>query len=154
MAEELVITQSGYDEIKAEYDYIFSTRRPAVIQRIKEARELGDLSENFDYQDAKREQGEIEGKLRELKFILENATIIANPKDGKIGLGSKVEIEYLDIDMKQEITIVGQAESDPMEGKISISSPLGKSLMDKKTGDTVEYEAPSGIMSCKINKVS
>ena len=154
MSEELVITQSGYDEIKAEYDYIYSTRRPAVIQRIKEARELGDLSENFDYQDAKREQGEIEGKLNELRFILENATIIPNAKDGKVGLGSKVEISYLDLDINQEITIVGKAESDPIEGKISISSPLGKSLLDKSAGDIVEYEAPSGIMTCKVIKVS
>ena len=154
MSEELVITQSGYDEIKKEYDFIFTQKRPAVIQRIKEARELGDLSENFDYQDAKREQGEIEGKLQELKFILENATIIKGTTDGSIGLGSNVNLEYVDLDFEQEVSLVGQAESDPMEGKISVSSPLGKALMGKKAGDMIEYEAPQGKMTCKILSVS
>ncbi|MBQ0105644.1 MAG: transcription elongation factor GreA [Armatimonadetes bacterium] len=156
MAEEYVLTQSGYDKIKEEYDYIISERRPQNIQRIKEARELGDLSENFDYQDAKREQGEIEGRLADLKFILENAKVMVGSEDGSIGLGSNVTILYDgdDEDEAEEITIVGQAESDPIEGKISLSSPLGNALMGKKAGDDVSYEAPSRIVKLKILSVS
>lgn len=154
--DDYVLTQEGYDKIKAEYDYILNERRPANIQRIKEARELGDLSENFDYQDAKRDQGEIETKLAELKFILENAKVIAANSDGTIGLGSKVTILYDGDDEEdaEEITIVGQAESDPIEGKISLSSPLGDALMGRKIGDEVEYEAPSRMVKLKILSIS
>lgn len=153
--EDYVLTQEGYDKIKAEYDYIINERRPANIQRIKEARELGDLSENFDYQDAKRDQGEIETKLQELKFILENAKVVAANADGTIGLGSKVTVLYDGDDEEdaEEITIVGQAESDPIEGKISLSSPLGSALMGKKIGAIVEYEAPSRMVKLKILSV-
>lgn len=156
MAEEYVITKAGYDKIKEEYNYILNVKRPENIQRIKEARELGDLSENFDYQDAKREQGEIEGKLESLKFILENSKIVETAENGAIGMGSNVTILYDgdDEDEAEEITIVGQAESDPIEGKISISSPLGNALVDKKAGEDVTYEAPSGIIKLKILSVS
>lgn len=156
MADEMVLTQAGYDKIKEEYDYIISVKRPQNIQRIKEARELGDLSENFDYQDAKREQGEIESRLAKLKFILETSRVAEIADDGSIGLGSNVTILYDgdDEDDAEEITIVGQAESDPIEGKISVSSPLGKAIIGKNAGDEISYEAPSRIVKLKILAVS
>jgi len=152
---DLVLTRAGYDEINKEYYALLTGRRPLVIERIKEARELGDLSENFDYQDAKREQATIEGRLAELKYIIDNAEIIEASNDGTVQLGSTVVVKYIDDgDDEETILIVGQAESDPSEGKISCTSPMGESLMNKKSGDIAEFDAPFGMMRCEIVSVS
>jgi len=140
-----VLTRKGYEDIRRELDEILTVKRPAVVQRIKEARELGDLSENFDYQDAKQTQGLLEARIRDLKAIINSATIIdCHEQDGCVGIGSKVVLKDLEDGCEDEYTIVGPAESDPSEGKISHESCVGKVLMGCKAGDKVKVDTPVG----------
>ena len=151
--ENLVLTQSGYDDINEEYQYLMKVKRPQIIDRIKEARELGDLSENFDYHDAKREQAVTENRLNELKYILEHAEIVTSKNNGSVQLGSTVVVKDLDEGFEDTYKIVGQAESDPVGGKISCDSPMGSALMGKIVGDIAEFEAPFGLIRCEIVSV-
>lgn len=151
--EKLVLTQSGYDDINEEYQYLMKTKRPQIIERIKEARELGDLSENFDYHDAKREQAVTESRLNELKYILDHAEIVTSKSDGSVQLGSIVVVKDLDEGFEDTYKVVGQAESDPADSKISCDSPMGNALMGKLVGDIAEFEAPFGHIRCEIISV-
>lgn len=151
--DNLVLTQNGYEEINEEYQTLMKVKKPQIIERIKEARELGDLSENFDYQDAKREQAVIESRLIELKYILDHAEIVKSIDDGSVQLGSVVVVRDLDEGFDDTYKVVGQAESNPVDGKISCDSPMGNALMGRIVGDEVEFEAPFGIIHCKIISV-
>ncbi len=149
-----VLTQAGYDELQRELNEILTVKRPEVIDRIREARQLGDLSENFDYEDAKRQQAMLESRIDELKGIIANACVVEPASgDGEIGIGSKVTVKDLEDDFEDEYHIVGQAESSPAEGKISLESCVGSALMGKKTGDTVEVNAPGGTIKYEIISV-
>lgn len=143
--KRVVLTRHGFEEIQRELNEIMTVQRPAVVERIREARELGDLSENFDYHDAKQVQGLLEARIRDLKAIINCATVIDKSEcDGIIGIGSKVVVKDLDEGYEDEYILVGPAESDPSEGKISHLSCVGKVLMDHKVGDTVTAETPGG----------
>ncbi|HLQ75271.1 MAG TPA: transcription elongation factor GreA [Alloiococcus sp.] len=158
MAEEKVfpMTVEGKEKIEAELDELITVKRKEVVERIKIARGFGDLSENSEYESAKEEQAFIEGRINTLQHMLQNVEIIEkNAGDNdKVTLGSTVKFKELPDGIEEEYTIVGKAESDPFEGKISNESPIAQALLEKKVGDTVEIETPGGSMNVEIIKIA
>ena len=149
-----LVTQEGYEDLQQELNEIITVKRPGVIQTIREARQLGDLSENFDYEDAKRAQALLEVRVKELKAILAHATIIKKAgSNGCVDIGSKVVVKSLDDGLEDEYTIVGPAESSPSDGKISHESCVGRELIGRKIGDEVRVEVPSGVIRYKVVSV-
>lgn len=147
------LTEEGLKELKAELDNLINVRRPENIQSIKEARSLGDLSENADYDAAKNEQAQIEGRIKTIEKMLENVSVITDiPKD-VVGLGSTVSIEYVDDDDEEEYKIVGVQEADPFQSRISNESPIAQAIMNHKVGDIVTVESPNGNYEIKITKI-
>lgn len=152
--KKIYLTQQGFEELKSELDNLINVKRPANIQAIKEARALGDLSENADYDAARNEQAQVEARIKELEYMIEHAVIIEEAPKDVVGLGSTVEIEYVDDDDTDEYKIVGSLEADPFENKISDESPIGKALSGKKVGDVVKVPSPNGDYDVKIVKIS
>ncbi|MDD5732048.1 MAG: transcription elongation factor GreA [Patescibacteria group bacterium] len=151
MQKEVYLTHEKLEKIKTELEELRRVRRPEIVARIKEARALGDLSENAEYHSAREEQGFIEGKIEELEYMVKNARMVdegGKAKD-RVGVGSKV-ICSIEKDGKIEFMIVGSAEADPTSGKISNESPIGKALMGKKVGEAVEVAIPAGNVKYKI----
>lgn len=141
------ITEDGRKELESELEELKS-RRGAIADKIAEARDYGDLSENAEYDAAREEQGLVESRIAEIEDILLNAEIIKGKKGSQVGLGSKVELKT---GKKTVIySVVGPVEADPLEGKISNESPIGVALMGKKVGDTVEITTPKGKISYEI----
>ena len=151
--QKVYLTQEGYDEIKQELDTLINVKRPENINAIKEARALGDLSENADYDAARNEQAEIEARISKLENILENAEIIAEVKSDEVSLGNTVKIAYVDDDDEDEYKIVGSQEADPFESKISNESPIAKALMGHKVGEIVSVDSPNGSYEVKIVEI-
>lgn len=144
------LTEEGFQKIKAELKELEETRRPAVVDRIQKARELGDLSENAEYTEAKEEQGFIEGRVAELKHMLNNSVIIPKGAAGDaVGLGSKIKV-HTETEEEKEFIVVGAGEADPGIGKISDQSPIGRALLGKKIGETVQVQTPRGLTVYKI----
>ena len=149
--KKIYLTQEGYDEIKEELDNLINVKRPENIVAIKEARALGDLSENADYDAARNEQAEIEARIKKLESIVDNVEIIEEVATDKVGLGNTVKISYVDDeDDQDEYKIVGSQEADPFESKISNESPIAKALMGHKVGDVVSVDSPNGNYEIKI----
>ena len=152
--KKVYLTEQGYENLKKELDDLINVKRPANINAIKEASALGDLSENADYDAARAEQAEIEGRIKQVEVMLENAEIIKEASKDKVGIGSTVAIEYLDDeDEEDEYTIVGSQEADPFAFKISNESPIAKALISKKVGDIVTVESPNGSYQVKITSI-
>ncbi|MHB9036759.1 MAG: transcription elongation factor GreA [Armatimonadota bacterium] len=152
--DRIVLTREGYDEIQRELNEIMTVKRPAVIDRIREARQLGDLSENFDYQDAKHVQALLEARLKELKTIIGHSVVVdCNDNNGCIGVGSKVIVKDISDGFEDEYTIVGPTESSPAEGRISLESLVGSALMGHKEGDEVAVRAPAGVIKYVVVSV-
>lgn len=146
------LTQEGIDELKAELAVLI-TERPEITERIRTARELGDLSENAEYAAARAEQERAEGRIGEIEHILKNVEVIAAPKNGnKVHLGSKVTLKGVNGVTKQ-FQVVGTVEADPLEGKISDESPIGKALLNKKVGDDVEIVTPAETLSYTVASI-
>lgn len=143
-----MLTKEGLATLKAEYEDLVSTKRPVAVERLANAREQGDLSENSEYTDAKQALAFIDGRILELEEILHGVKVISSHSKGQIDLGCKVTLHING--KKEEFTIVGEWEADPMSKKISHESPLGKALLGKKVGDKVEVEAPAGKILYKI----
>ena len=152
--EKIYLTSEGFMEIEEELNHLKNTKRPEVIKALKDARALGDLSENADYDAARDEQAMVEGRIVELEKILENAVIIEGNKDGMVDLGSVVTIYYVEDDEEEEYKIVGSKEADPSENKISNESPLAKAIIGAKEGDVRSVESPNGKYDVKIVKVN
>ena len=147
----ILLTKEGYEEIKEE----LNVKRPAIIEAIKEARALGDLSENADYDAARNEQAEIEAKIKKLETILENVQIIESVSTDEVGVGTTVKIAYIDDeDDVDQYKIVGSQEADPFESKISNESPIAKALMGHKVGDVVSVESPNGNYEVKVIEIN
>lgn len=147
MQEQILLTNRGYEKIREDLQGL-KNRRKLISERIKTAREFGDLSENSEYEDAKNEQSFVEGRILELEEMLRRAKVMAKNGTDKVELGSTV---VLKMDGKTlSFTIVGASESDPASGKISADSPIGHSLMDKAKGEKVEILTPNGKMVCEI----
>ena len=152
-AENITLTAEGYLELETELKELKEVKRPEVIKALKEARALGDLSENSDYDAARNDQAQLEGRIKELEYKLEHCNIAENHEDGVVAIGSVVTIEYDDGEV-DEYKIVGSLEADPFENKISNESPIGKAIMDKKVGDTISVESPNGSYDIKIVKIA
>ena len=148
--KKIYVTREGLEELKSELDYLINVRRPENITAIKEARALGDLSENADYDAARNEQAELEGRIKKLEKMLENVEIIEKIDTDKVSIGSTVSIKYVDDDDTDEYKIVGSQEADPFNNKISNESPMAIAIMGKKVGETVEVSSPDGVYSVKI----
>ena len=144
------LTQQGLDDLKKELDDLINVRRPENIQAIKEARALGDLSENAEYDAARNEQAQIEGRIKQLEKMLENVSIITEVATDTVGIGNTVSIKYVDDDEEDEYKIVGSQEADPFESRISNESPIAKALFDHKVGDIVTVESPNGNYQVEI----
>ena len=151
--KKIYLTQEGLEELKSELNILINEKRPENIKSIKEARALGDLSENADYDAAKNDQAEIEGKIKKIEKMLENFEIIDNIPLDKVGLGSTVAIKYVDDEETDEYKIVGSQEANPFMSKISNESPIAKALLNKRVGDTVEVESPNGTYKIEITEI-
>ena len=156
MAEKTQLTKEGYKKLEDELRNLIDFVREDVKKQLAEARAQGDLSENADYDAARARQAEVEGRISQIESILANAEIITEKKNAKgekkIGIGSTVEVEYLDSHKTATYTIVGTVESDPFNGKISNVSPFGAALIGKKEGDEVEIKAGK-TFNIKILKI-
>ena len=148
--EEYFVTEEGLQELKEELEDLSVNVRPEVINAIKEARALGDLSENAEYHAAKDKQSQVEARIRELEYLIENATIIEEGDNSEVRVGSTVEIKYIDDDEVEEYKIVGSTEADPFENKISNSSPIAKAIIGKKVKDIASVESPNGNYDVQI----
>ena len=151
--KKIYLTSEGLEELKSELDYLINVKRPENITAIKEARALGDLSENADYDAAKNEQAELEGRIKKLEKMLENVEIIEKVSTDKVGIGCTVSIKYVDDDDTDEYKIVGSQEADPFMSKISNESPIAKAIINKKVGDIVEVESPNGVYKIEITEI-
>lgn len=149
-SQEYFITKKGLEELKSELDNLKTVVRPEVINSIKEARAQGDLSENAEYHAAREKQGQIEARIKELEYLIENGTIIEEGDTSEVRIGSTVEIKYIDDDDTEEYEIVGSTEADPFENKISNESPIAKALLGKKVGDIVSVESPNGNYDVEV----
>lgn len=154
MADEVILTKEGKEELEKRLEYLKLTARAEITERIKTAREFGDLSENAEYDAAKTEQGMIEGEIQEIEEKLKHAVIIKDgAKKGVVSLGSKVDI--LDNETNELMTyeIVGTTEADVEMGRISNESPIGNALLGRKAGETLTVSVPVGNVSITIKKV-
>ncbi len=149
------MSQEGFDKLVAELKELENIELPAVRDAIAEARDKGDLSENFEYHAAKREQSRLLGRIRFMQKVLENARVIDKSKLGgdSVGLLSKVEMTNLANNARMTYTIVSPHEANLREGKISIKSPIAQALLNKKAGDTVEVRVPAGLMKLRIESI-
>jgi transcription elongation factor GreA len=147
-----VLTPEGLSKLQEELEHLKMVKRPQVSERIKSAKELGDLSENAEYQEAKEEQSFVEGRVLELEHLIKTSSVAEKVKDdGKVQVGCQVKIDRDGQSM--DFTIVGSTEADPVQGKISLESPFGDALMGKSVGDEVEVDLPGGKTKCKILKI-
>ena len=148
------MSEKRLEEYKEELLYLQTVREKEVAQLIKEARSFGDLSENSEYDEAKTEQAKLYSKIAEIKNLVENAEIVvATEATDIVGMGSSVTVKDLEFGDEETYEIVGSQEADPASFKISDDSPFGKSLMERKEGDTVSVEAPVGVLKYKILKI-
>lgn len=145
----VIVTDEGLLKLKEELKDLETNRRPIVIERIQAARSLGDLSENSEYDDARNEQSFVEGRIRELRDMIKHAKVMTKKaSNGIVDLGSIIECQIEDD--KETYELVGSAEADPIKGKISIDSPLGRELIGKKQDDKIIVNAPAGRLTYEI----
>lgn len=149
MNKEIILTREGLEKIKQELSSLQTVKRPAVIERIQTARSLGDLSENSEYDDARNEQSFVEGRIQELQDMIKKAKVVSKKlTNGEAGLGSTVVCEVEN--EKESYELVSSAEADPVSGKVSIDSPLGRGLIGRKKGEVAIIKTPGGEISYKI----
>jgi len=149
MDKPVLLTKEGLDKLQTELDELRTVRRPEIAERIKYAKEFGDITENAEYEDAKNEQGMLEGRILTLEMMVRNAVIIEQAEvGGVVQVGSTVEVK--DEYGTQSFTIVGPAEVDVTSGRISMESPVGKALLGRRIGDLVEVQSPGGVRELKV----
>lgn len=156
MARETILTPEGLDELKAKIEHLRGERRREVAQRIKEAREFGDISENSEYDDAKNEQAMLEKQIADLEEKLRNARVIDTGEvdTDSVGVGVTVHVKDQKTDKSSKFILVGSTEANPAESKLSNESPVGKALMGRKRGDVVTVAVPKGpARKLKITKI-
>ena len=153
--KEIFLTGEGYLELENELQYLKTTKRAEVTQTLKEARALGDLSENSEYEQAREDQAALEQRILEIEYTLEHATVIDEEKsNGSVGIGCQVELQYEDDDDVESYKIVGSQEADPFNNKISNESPIAAAIMGKKAGDKVDVDSPNGTYQVEIVSIS
>jgi len=153
VANDVHITPEGLAAVREEHHQLTTQRRPAIVAKIKAARELGDLSENFEYHAAKNEQGMMEARVKELEAIIRNHVLIeAQVEPGVVAMGTTVRFAE-DGQDEESYRIVGPAEADPKAGRVSFESALGKALIGHRVGDSVEIRTPGGVYSVRITRI-
>jgi transcription elongation factor GreA len=151
--QETFLTAEGFQKLEEELHYLKTVRRPEVAQAIHEAKMDGDVSENAGYDEAKRQQAFLEGRIMTVEAMLKNAVIIeTNGPSDKVNLGSQVTVQEDGYEPETYI-IVGSAEADPGEGRISNESPLGKSLLGRREGERVKFKAPGGTVEMEVLRI-
>lgn len=152
MSEEILLTQEGYDKIVAEHEELVSVRRREISERLKEAISYGDISENAEYDAAKNEQAELEERILKLENMIRKATIINEEEmsSDRVRVGLTVLVQDVETGEEMEFTIVGSTEADPFEGRISNESEVGKNLLGKQKGETVQIVVPDGLLTYKV----
>ena len=157
MVSEVPITPEGLEAVRRELHELTTQKRPSIVAKIKAARELGDLSENFEYPAAKNDQGMMEARIRELEAIVKNHVLIegTSARDGEVGMGSTVRFaeQADDGDVEETYRIVGPAEADPRKGSVSFESAVGKALIGHRVGDVVKIVTPGGSYSVRITAI-
>ncbi len=156
MVTKFPITKEGYESLKKEHEYLLNTKRPRIIQAIEEAREHGDLSENAEYEAAKEEFQFLQKKVAELEDMIRNSEVVDVRHSGfeHVEFGCNVVLRNIDMDEDVIYQLVGPYESDIQNGKISLSSPLGRALLGKCVGDEVAFSAPGGQRNYQIVKIN
>lgn len=156
MNEEILVTEEGYQELLNELELRKTKTRKEISERIKGAMKEGDLSENAEYSESKEEQNKNESRIIVLEHHIKHAKILKPDEKlkGKVQIGSKVKVKDIEYDEIEDYSLVGATEADPINGKISIISPLGAGLMGKKVGDSVEISSPGGIVKYQIIELS
>ncbi len=154
MNKQYRLTKDGIRELEDELEFLIA-KRSTIAEAIKSARELGDLAENAEYQSARQDQERNETRISEVEYILNNAEVIKAVKkdDGKVRLGSRVSLKSM-AGAKREFHVVGTVEADPLEGKISDESPLGRAVLGKKLGEQVEIVTPAETVTYKIEAIA
>lgn len=152
--KEIFLTEAGLEKIKSELEELKMVKRPEIITALKEARAQGDLSENAEYDAARNEQAIVEARIRELEAMIEKATIIKEISTDVVSLGTKVTIEYVEDNEREEYSIVGSKEADPFSNKISNESPIAKAIMGSKVGSIVSVDSPNGKYDVKIISIA
>ena len=152
MQKDVILTPEGLENLKKEIEYLSTEKRREVAERIKTAREFGDIAENAEYDDAKNEQALLEHRIAQLEERLLNARVITKKEISKdsVSIGSRVKLRDVDAKETIEYRIVGSAEANPSENKLSNESPVGKAIIGRKKGETVEVTAPRGTLKFKI----
>ncbi|MFL6041502.1 MAG: transcription elongation factor GreA [Gaiellales bacterium] len=152
MEKDVPLTRDGYEKLKQTLEELETVKRREVADRIREAREFGDISENSEYDDAKNEQALLESRILRLKEQLRSARVVdtSDVSTDVVAVGTKVKVEYVDDGDKVEYVIVGSAEADPAQNKLSNESPVGRAVIGHKKGEVVEVAAPAGSIKLKI----
>lgn len=155
-SKQYVLTSEGLEKLETELDYLKSEKRQEIADKIKEARGQGDLSENSEYDEAKNEQAQVEGRIAELENILKNAQVIDQDEiDTKeVSIGCIVKVKNTALKQDMEFEICGSAEADPAMGRISDESPVGRALLGKKVNNKVVVETPAGELTFKILSIT
>ena len=154
MAKQIVMTESGLEKLKEELDFLKSVKRKEAAENVGIARSFGDLSENSEYDEAKSEQAKIEARISELEYQLDNVEIVDSVDKDAVSMGSKLKVKRISDGVELSFEIVGFAQSNPAEGKISDESPIGMALMGKKQGEKVTVEAPIGNLDYEILSIN
>ena len=152
--QTILLTPQGYLDLESELNDLKLNKRPAVITALQEARALGDLSENAEYDAARNEQAQVEARIKELEYKLEHCIVMDGNNKETVNVGSTVVINYVDDDEEEEYKIVGSMEADPFENKISNESPIGQAIIGKKVGELVDVPSPNGSYQIKIVKIA
>ncbi|HEY7537195.1 MAG TPA: transcription elongation factor GreA [Gaiellaceae bacterium] len=153
--KEVILTSEGYEKLKQEIEYLQTTKRREVADRIRVAREFGDIAENAEYDDAKNEQAMLEHKIAQLEERLLSARVITKKEISKdtVSVGARVRLKDMATNKSVEYHIVGSAEANPAENKLSNESPVGKAILGHKKGEVVEVSAPRGALKFKILEI-
>ncbi|HEY8363345.1 MAG TPA: transcription elongation factor GreA [Tissierellaceae bacterium] len=154
--KDVFLTEDGLKRLENELEELKTVKRKEIAEKIKQALSFGDISENSEYDEAKNEQAQLEDRINKLESMLRNAKIIDKEEitTDKVSIGSRVLVKDLEFDEEMEYTIVGSAEADPYNGKISNESPVGKALLGRKSGDIVDVIVPDGVIKYQIISIT
>lgn len=150
--EKVLLTAEGLEKLKSELEHLVNTRRPQVVEKLQDSKQLGDAVDNAEYEEAKNEQAFVEGRIKTVERMIRNVEVVSGEKarrPSRVEFGTTVTM-LNEKGEEREYTIVGKAESDPKNGKISNESPVGKALLGKHVGDEVEVDAPKGTIKHRV----
>lgn len=153
MQKEVRLTKEGLENLQKELDFLKTTKRDEIAEKIEIARSYGDLSENAEYDEAKNDQAVVEARIAEIDNMLKNAVVIENVDTGKVRPGATVVVKNLKMNKEFTYKIVGSNEADPLHGLLSDESPVGSALMDKAPGEVVSVETPAGVIEYEIVEI-